>query len=403
MIRAGQHALKVVLLTAAGLVRLAASPAETRGEEPGLPDFAASLANLNNFDQAAPMAYAAFRRSPPEDWYRILSAMHNLLVQHQGHFRSLDRRAQAAVIVRLGDFLLRKRKEKSADRLMGPGRKVLAIFRENDHFESRRREGRAGIRRGLEFFRAAPPGGTAAIKESFEHGGTPAEVKTAFWRRVAEIVREGKPATIVVWSHGSSTAFDVSDQVCISSRELADAMLSAGCGGREPKADLSRTDLMFIFCCSADYSCDLLARLQQSARESRTRLVLPNSITASCARRRKSIGIVFWHGLSEYYVRLKLAGTQRPVLDLGAILGFVDRNIYTFGRKPVFDAQSRIIAWRVVDPELLQNPTVVVPLDDADRRELRQLLQLPKETALPSCLQIGMRLRRVAKLSNLPV
>ena len=80
---------------------------------------------------------------------------------------------------------------------------------------------------------------------------------------------------------------------------------------------------------------------------------------------------------------------REPTVDLGAILGFVDANLYGWGRQPLFDAGNQIIGWRLVDPDKVQDPTVIVPLNDADRRQLRQILRLPAGAELPALLDIG--------------
>ena len=280
MNRTGRHALGWLLLAAAGLARLAVSPAETQGEEPGLPDFAASLANLNDFDRAAPMAYAAFRRPAPEDWYRILSAMHNLLVQHQGHFRSLDRRAQAAVIVRLGDFLLRKRKEKSADRLMAPGRKVLAIFRENDHFESRR-ESRAGLRRGPGILQGGPTGRNRGARRKLRAWRDPGGGQNGLLapRRGNRPRRQaGDNCRLEPWKLdrvrcGRSSAHFVAR---VGRRHVAGGPRRPGAKGR-PVQDRFDARLLLL----GRLLLRSARKARTDARESRTRLVPPNSITAS--------------------------------------------------------------------------------------------------------------------------
>jgi hypothetical protein len=176
--------------------------------------------------------------------------------------------------------------------------------------------------------------------------------------------------------------------VTISVDELADALLAATTRqGRTQRLDLSKIDGMFLCCFAADFSWNLLAKLNQGAKEAGIEVVLPNSMVASCARNRKSFGAVFWEALGEY--RVRVSEVAKPALDLGTVLDFVDRNLYSFGRQPTFDAQNRVIGWKVVDPDRLQDPTVMVPLQDTDMEELRQILQLTPDRSMPSLVEIG--------------
>ena len=349
-----------------------------------------SLANFNEFERTAAIAYRAQGRTVPADWYRFLPAMHHLLLQHQKHFRSLDLPTQAAMIVRLADYMLEKRQEIAAAPLLSPGRKVLMLFGEEDLFESRCAKVAPAFGADLEFLRPEPSGKTRPqITESFEHRGTPADIKTAFLNRVTEIARSGQSATIVVWCHGEPESFEVGEGVNISVGELADALLAAATRqGHKQKLDLSKLDGMFLCCFSTDFSWNLLAKLTQNAKQTGTEMVLPSSMVASCARNRKAYGSVFWQAITEYHIRTgETAGGS--VLDLGAILGFVDRNLYGYGRQPTFDAQNRVIGWKVIDPDRLQDPTVIIPLRDADMGAIRQILQLPPQSNLPPFIEIG--------------
>ena len=144
--------------------------------------------------------------------------MHNLLREHGRHIGGLPPREQAAVIVNLADFLLAKRQQREGDLLLGPGRHVLTLFRARDHFESRYAKLVRAFGGELEFLRADPDGLPQEVKESFERGGAPEEVKRTFLRRVRELVRDGKPATIVVWAHGLPDRFEVADGLSITPR-----------------------------------------------------------------------------------------------------------------------------------------------------------------------------------------
>jgi hypothetical protein len=375
-----------VLWAVTAIVGLSAGLRESQAVEEVTPQAGVSLASLNEFERTAAEAYQTRGRTMPDDWYRFLPAMHHLLLQHREHFGSLAPRDQAATIVRLGDYLIERRREIAAAPLLCPGRKVLMLFGGEDLFESRCAKAATAFGADLEFLR---PQASGRATEPYEHGGTPVEVKTTFLNRVTEIARSGQPATIVVWCHGEPESFQVSEGVNVSVGELADALLAAATRqGHKQKLDLSKLDGMFLCCFSADFSWNLLAKLVQNAKQTGTEIVLPNSMVASCARNRKAYGIVFWRAIAEYHIRTGGAAGS-PALDVGAILGFVDRNLYGYGRQPTFDAQNHVVGWKVIDPDRLQDPTVIVPLHDADRATLRQILRLPPQSNLPPFMEVG--------------
>jgi hypothetical protein len=62
--------------------------------------------------------------------------------------------------------------------------------------------------------------------------------------------------------------------------------------------------------------------------------------------------------------------------------------MYGYGRVPVFE-DGRIVDWRLVDPDLVQDPIVFLPLDADDLAELRRLLGLPADAPLAGWLDAG--------------
>jgi hypothetical protein len=52
-------------------------------------------------------------------------------------------------------------------------------------------------------------------------------------------------------------------------------------------------------------------------------------------------------------------------------------------------AGTTIAGWRLIDPALVQDPVVFVPLDDAEVTELRGILGLDADAPLPRWLDIG--------------
>ena len=93
----------------------------------------------------------------------------------------------------------------------------------------------------------------------------------------------------------------------------------------------------------------------------------------------------FWKDVIElFYVR-------RPRPEQVTLRDFfekVDNMMYGYGRAPQVD-ENGAITYRLVDPELCQDPVVFVPLDDKDLATLRTILELPADTPLPRLLDIG--------------
>ncbi|MFM7076219.1 MAG: hypothetical protein ACKO3G_09155, partial [Planctomycetaceae bacterium] len=93
----------------------------------------------------------------------------------------------------------------------------------------------------------------------------------------------------------------------------------------------------------------------------------------------------FWKDVIElYYVR-------RPLPDSVALVDFfdsVDAMMYGYGRAPMLEG-GRVTGYRLVNPDLVQDPVVFVSLDDDDLAELRRILGLPADAPLPRLFDIG--------------
>ena len=93
----------------------------------------------------------------------------------------------------------------------------------------------------------------------------------------------------------------------------------------------------------------------------------------------------FWKDVIElYYVR-------RPHPKAVVLRNFfenVDNMMYGYGRVPIMQGTD-ITGWNLVEPALVQDPVVFVPLDEAEQAELRATLGLPADAPLPRWLDIG--------------
>ena len=66
----------------------------------------------------------------------------------------------------------------------------------------------------------------------------------------------------------------------------------------------------------------------------------------------------------------------------------VDNMMYGYGRAPIVEG-GRVSGYRLLDPEMVQDPVVFVPLDEADLAKLREILRLSPDAPLPRWLDVG--------------
>jgi len=62
--------------------------------------------------------------------------------------------------------------------------------------------------------------------------------------------------------------------------------------------------------------------------------------------------------------------------------------MYGYGRAPVVE-EGRVTGYRLVDPELVQDPVVFVSLGEQELAAVREILRLPPDAPLPRWLDLG--------------
>ena len=77
-----------------------------------------------------------------------------------------------------------------------------------------------------------------------------------------------------------------------------------------------------------------------------------------------------------------------PAITLADFFGPVDWMMYGYGRAPIV-AEGKVAGYRLVNPDLVQDPVVFVSLDDDELAELRTILALPADAPLPRLFDIG--------------
>ena len=85
-----------------------------------------------------------------------------------------------------------------------------------------------------------------------------------------------------------------------------------------------------------------------------------------------------------FYIR-----RPRPTtITLGDFFEKVDNMMFGYGRRPIIQG-SRIVGYRLINPEMVQDPVVFVPLSETDLDALRKALGIQKEVACDRFLDVG--------------
>jgi len=145
-------------------------------------------------------------------------------------------------------------------------------------------------------------------------------------------------------------------------------------------------------CFSADFLENLGAGIEAGCRRRGAHLVALPTCVAGTNRDRYGIADFgekfvphFWKACIElFYVR-------RPLPDAVTLADFfdsVDAMMEGYGRAPIVEG-GRVVGYRLVNPDLVQDPVVFVSLDDAELAELRRILRLPADAPLPRLFDIG--------------
>jgi len=375
-------ATSVLLLVIGGLV-----PAPTPATEP---DSSAAAADFDRFarDDSPPIrtrldvSDREYRQIEPTLWH--------LARRHADTLAGLAPPRRLDTLVALARFVERQRDKHADDVVLARGRRVIGLLDPD---------------RGLDPKEvtaiAAAYGAAATVWKEGLGGPTGPDTKAAtaegFLGAVHDAARSGEPTTIVVLGHGLPTEIQSYSIPC---EQLAAAFLG-GAARREPEGaegkgpptiDLSHLVLVCDDCFSADFLENLGAAIERGAARRGGRLVaLPTSIAGT---NRDRYGIAdfgekfvphFWKDCIElYYVRQPL---PESVL-LADFFEAVDNLMYGYGRAPIVE-EGRVTGYRLVNPDLVQDPVVFVSLDDDDLAELRTILDLPADAPLPRLFDIG--------------
>jgi len=314
----------------------------------------------------------------PKHYRQIEPSLFHLCLDHADRLAALSEDERLETLVKLAEFIDRKRDATGERVVIGPGRTMLGLL---------------DPARGLEPKEitaiAAGYGSAATVFKQDPAAETIRQVADRFLIAVGKAAAENSPTSIVVLGHGSPEEIQ---SYSIPYGKVADALIE-GAGSRVGKPlDLAHIALICDDCYSADFLINLGTTIESRCRDRGLPLrSLPIMIAGT---NRDRVGHAdfgekfvphFWKDVIElFYVR-------RPRPDAVTLRDFfdtVDNMMYGYGRAPIVQA-AHVTGYRLVDQSLCQDPVFFVPLSDAELAELRTILGLPADAPLPRFLDIG--------------
>jgi len=363
-------------------------------------------------DAAAAAAFAAFSRddSPrirdrleatDREYRQIEPTLWLLATRHAAALAPLEAADRTETLARLADFILRMRDKHAADVVVGEGQRVIGLLDPD---------------RGLDPKEITTIAGAydaeATVWKQGQGGPTGPDTKqataTGFLAAVQKAASDRKPTTVVVLGHGLPEEIQSYSIPCeqfaaailggtkqgeATQGEATQGDATQGAGAAAPAGiDLSHLTIICDDCFSADFLENLGAALERGSLRRGGPLVALPTCLAGTNRDRYGIADVgekfvphFWKTCVElYFVRRPLP----PAITLADFFGPVDWMMHGYGRAPIV-AEGKVSGYRLVNPDLVQDPVVFVSLDDDELAELRTILALPADAPLPRLFDIG--------------
>lgn len=356
------------------LVTVALAGQRATAAEPAFPTTLAVFA-----EECSPLV-ASRLEATPKHYRQIEPSLFHLARTHAALLAALPPDEQADLLARLARFIAGKRDAAGDVTVIAPGRALIGLLDPDRGLDPKE----------ITAF-ASAYGTTAAVHKQHEADETIESVAADFLADVAAAAAADAPATVVVLGHGLPTQIQ---SYAIPCERLAEALLDGvarRAAGPAP-LDLGHLVLVFDDCYSADFSLNLAAALERGCRaRGRNLASLPFLIAGTnrdCVGR-ADIGEKFVPHFWRDVIELFLVRRPRPrQVTLRDFFEKVDNMMYGYGRATAV-ARDGTITYRLVDPDLCQDPVVFVPLDETDLVSLRDILGLPPDAPLPRILDIG--------------
>jgi len=327
-----------------GLVVLAWASLARSADPPGAAE-SVPVETIEQFTDAARAALPPELANNQKLWRQIAPSV----------FWLLHDRADASV-GDLAGFLIGLRERTQSRTVLGPNVAVLALLDPAGGLDPR------------QITALAEAYGTSAIVHKQNESQSQSAVGDAFLTSVGSLAADRSPATVIVLGHGLPREIQ---SYGIPVERLAAALMPDDAASH----DLSQLTLIFDDCYSADFCLNLAAELQGRATADKPLLSAPVMIagTSRCRVGHADIGAKFVPHFWAEVIELLYIRTPRPkVITLGDFFGRVDNAMYGYGRQPVFSS-GKISGYRLIDPEIVQDPVIFVPLQDEDRQTLEQI------------------------------
>ena len=333
-------------------------------------DFAAFQAELSP-------AVSARLETTQKHYRQIEPSLYHVCADHADRLATLSDGERLETIVKLAEFIDRKRDAIGDAIVIGSDRTIIGLL---------------DPARGLEPKEittiATGYGAQPTVFKQDTATQSIRQVAEAFLAAVGKAAAARAPTSVVVLGHGSPEEIQ---SYSIPFGRLADAFID-GAGTATAPLDLGNLVLICDDCYSADFLINLGTTIEARCRSRSLPLhSLPIMIAGT---NRNRVGHAdfgekfvphFWKDVIElFYVR-------RPRPDAVTLRDFfdkVDNMMYGYGRAPIVQG-TQVTGYRIVDPALCQDPVFFVPLSDADLAELRAILGLPADAPLPRFLDIG--------------
>lgn len=345
------------------------------------------LGSFEAFDAAAREILPEQLRKDPKSWRQIAPSVRWLLHDHLDRFDRLPAERQRVVVQEAAEVVLGARRRHLGEPVIGPGRPIVALLDPNKGLEPK------------QITTLAAAYGTEARVFKQETGQSIEEVAEAFLAAIAERAAETAPATVVVVGHGLpkeiqsySIPVDRVAAALVDGAVRRSKRSTATDAGGQASIDLSHVVLIFDDCFSADFCLNLARGIRQEASSQGTAVASLPFLIAGANRDRYGIVNIgekfvthFWDVVIELYV----VRTPHPrAVTLGNFFGNVDNAMYGYGRVPVFEG-TRIVDYKLVAPDLVQDPVCFVPLTGEEVASIRRLFGLADDEDVLPLLDAG--------------
>lgn len=338
----------------------------------------AHAADFASFQEHDSPAIAQALPLSPKQYRQIEPSLYHLTEQHAEALAGLPVDQRQDRLLKLATFIEAKRKAVAATQVIGPGQTLIGLLDPDHGLDPRE------ISALAQAYRC-----TATIFKKTEPTQTVAEVGDAFLAAVAAAAHPGSgPTTVIVLGHGLPEEIQ---SYHIPVTRLAKTLVAAA-AATDSDVDLGQLTIICDDCYSADFMINLGRQITQSCNERSLALkrlpILIAGTNRDCVGH-ADVGLKFvphfWRNVIElFYIR-----KPRPeAITLGDFLEKVDNMMYGYGRRPIIQG-SRVVGYQLLDPKMVQDPVVFVPLNETEQATLRTLLGIGETTPCDSFLDIG--------------